>query len=88
MERLEDRVLRRAYRLDHHGFSYGLGKRAAVAEEVHHKGRDKDLLRTSPRVLERFLCGGYLHCIFKMRVNKGFVQGAENAGDKGCEGSL
>ncbi len=55
MERLEDRVLRRAYRLDHHGFSYGLGKRAAVAEEVPHKGHDKAFLKTPPRVLERFV---------------------------------
>ncbi len=80
MERLEDRVLRRAYRLDHHGFSYGPGKRAAVAEEVPHKGHDKAFLKTPPRVLERFLGGGYLCCIFKMPVNKGFVQGEENAG--------
>ncbi len=51
-------------------------------------------LQTSPRVLEHFLAltvpeeneGECMNCIFKMRVNKRFVQREENTRGEGREG--
>ncbi len=42
----------------HHGFFYGLGKRAAAAGGLSHVGRGATPLQTSPQVLEQFLAPG------------------------------
>ncbi len=42
----------------HHGFFYGLGKRAAAAGGLSHVGRGATPFQTSPQVLEHFLAPG------------------------------
>ncbi len=79
----EGRVLICTFRLDYHGYLYGLGKKAAAAGRLTDMGRGPAHSQTLPQDFEPFLVPGNpgenwegcLCCLFKIRVNKLFVHG-------------
>ncbi len=58
MESWEGRALFCTCRLGHHGFFYGLGKRATAVGGLSHMGHGAAPLQTSPQVFQHFLAPG------------------------------